>query len=151
LICCDCWPGLLLGLCSRETSDLARPTRIKGVGRLFRYFFADEAIATLRFCLIEQLVKLLNHVFKNDFNARSAIKYACAHEDAFGEIRGSFCLASETILNGAESTYGFIGQLQATVCLFQDLELTSFPWICVGRIKVGSSGFLAEGSPLGLA
>jgi len=45
--------------------------------------------------------------------------------------------------------------VQTTVCLFQDLELTleltSFPWMCVGRIKVGSSGFLAEGSPLGLA
>lgn len=97
---------------SRQTSDLACPTRIKEVGRLFRYFFADEAIATPRFCFIEQLVKLLNHVFKNNFNARSAIKYACTHQDAFGEIRDSFGLASETILNGAESTYGFIGQLR---------------------------------------
>ena len=64
---------------SRQTSDLAHPTRIKEVGRLFRYFFADEAIATPSFCLVEQLFKLLNHVFKNEFNARSAIKYAYTH------------------------------------------------------------------------
>ena len=60
---------------------------------------------------MEQLIKLLNHVFGNEFNPRSAIRYACFNRVAFGEIKGSFCLASEIILNGAEPTYGFIGQL----------------------------------------